>query len=261
MKLIIFSYKHHFNIMQLAYKHALTAIDDITEVVVVWDDKFSGDDKIAVTERILTVIPDCQIIFHSDIESCQDEPLGWLRQQYVKLSLHKIFNDNSWILLDADVILKNKKQFYKNNTLLVYTDSFDYYQPYFDFIKHTFNLDKQQSPSYMTHFALFERSVLTAIDEWCRIHHNKELIEIFKEFYRPLKKTVYAEPMTPPLSEFEIYGLFCERILQKSIHCVEDSIPNYRPMKFCKKYQQDADCYYQGIDSEIDDNFWQLHLK
>lgn len=260
MKLVIFSYRHHFNIMQLAYRHAVQAIDNITEVIVVWDDKYgNGDDKLIVAEKILTAIPADRIIFHSDIDYCRDEPLGWLRQQYIKLSLHKIFNDDSWIILDADVILKTPKQFYQDDTLLVYTD-LDYYQPYFDFIKYAFDISKLSSPSYMTHFALFERSVLTAVDNWCLEKHNKELIELFKEFYRPLKTTVYAEPMTPPLSEFELYGLFYERILQKPIQCIENSIPNYEPEKFCTMYTQCVDCYFQGIDSDLPDDFWHKHI-
>lgn len=247
--------------MQLAYKNAIQVLDNIDEVIVVWDDKFAaGEDKLTATNKIKTVIPTSEIVFHSDVVYCQDEPLGWLRQQYIKLNLHKIFNDDSWIILDADVILKEPKQFYLNNTLLIYTDSFDFYQPYFDFIKYAFDIYKNQSPSYMTHFALFERTVLTAIEEYCIINHNKDLVELFKSYYRPLKNSTYAEPMTPPLSEFELYGLFCERILHKSIQCVDNSIPNCEPDEFCRVYEQRQDCYYQGIDSEISQSFWQQHL-
>lgn len=259
MKLVIFSYPLHFIMMQLAYKNAIDAIDGIDEVVIVWDDIFNRDDKNITNKKLLEVIPATKIIYHSEIDSCKDEPLGWLRQQYIKLDLHNILEDDQWVILDSDVILREKKKFTDGDTLVFYTFR-DFYQPYFDFIKHVFDIDKIQSPTYMTSFALFERSVLTAINDWCMKHHDKNLITLFKEFYRPLKNSVYKEPMTPPLSEFEIYGLFYERILSKPIKCIQDTIPIYEPIRFQRLYWQKKDCYYLGVDSDLHESFLKMFL-
>lgn len=259
MKLVIFSYPLHFKIMQLAYRNAITAIDSIDEVVIVWDDLFNNADKNITTKKLLEVIPASKIVFHSDVESCKDEPLGWLRQQYIKLDLHNILEDDQWVILDSDIILREKKEFTSGDTLIIYTFD-DFYQPYFDFIKHVFGLDKNQSPTYMTSFALFERSVLTAINDWCMKHHNKNLITLFKEFYRPLKNSIYKEPMTPPLSEFEIYGIFCERILSRPLKCVQDTIPIYNPIRFQRLYNRKKDCNYLGVDSDLHESFLKLFL-
>lgn len=257
MKLIIFSYPLHFNIMQLAYRNAINVIDDIDEVVVVWDDLFEKDcNKNIVTEQILKVIPANKIIFHSDIDLCLDEQLGWLRQQYIKLNLHSIFDGNNWVILDSDVILRQKKTFVNNNKLVIYNDPNDYYQPYFDFIKYVFDIDKNNSPSYMTHYALFEREVLEHINLWCTTKHGKNIVMLFKEFYRPLKNSTYKEPMTPPLSEFEIYGLFCERVLKKPLLTVMYETPNCLPDQFQKIFNKGIECFYEGKDYELPDDFW-----
>lgn len=201
MRLVLFSYSKHYHIMQLAYRHALTAFDNITNVTVIWDDMYDNKQP--------TIPFDADVITHSSLDFLAIERHGWLRQQYVKLNLHKLFDDEQWIVLDADVILKTKKSFSNKE---IYTDSKDHYEPYFKFIKHAFGIDKNNSPSYMTHFALFERKVLASIEQFILNKHSKDLILVYKEYLD------IQPPACPGFSEFEIYGLFVERILQEKYH-------------------------------------------
>ena len=240
MKLVLFSYPKHYHIMHLAYRHAMTAFDNITSVVVVWDDRYNN------TQPEISFAD--EVILHSSLDFLSIEKHGWLRQQYVKLNLHKLFDDDQWIVLDADVILKNKKLF---NNKEIYTECNDYYEPYFKFIKHAFDIDKNNSPSYMAHFALFERSVLTSIEEFILNKHGKDLITVYNEYLD------VEPPACPGFSEFEIYGLFVERILQQQISLPNYQIENYLADNFIKYYTAEHDLLLEGSDAEIPIEFWQ----
>jgi hypothetical protein len=226
--------------MQLAYRHALTAFDNITDVTVIWDYLY---------DRSCPAMPfKADVITHSSLDFLSTEQHGWLRQQYVKLNLHKLFNEDSWIVLDADVILKTKKSF---DCKEIYTDSEDHYEPYFKFIKYAFNLDKNDSPSYMTHFAQIERRVLVSIEEFILNKHGKDLISVYKEY------PDISPPACPGFSEFEIYGLFVERILQEKIALPEYQIENYLADNFIKHYHDNYDLLLEGDDAGVPVEFWQ----
>ena len=101
MKLAVISYPYHYHITQLAIKHAIDNIEDITDVYVIWDDK-------------TLPIPHSNYIPFSQIYDFPDKLSGWYRQQIIKLNLHKVLTGEV-LILDGDVILNhtlNPKQYF-----------------------------------------------------------------------------------------------------------------------------------------------------
>jgi hypothetical protein len=68
-----------------------------------------------------------------------------------------------------------------------------------------------------------------------------------------------APPTCPGFSEFEIYGLFVERILNKKITCPPYNIYNCDPNVFVKwyPYYKNKDVLLGGVDNDLPQEFWQ----
>jgi hypothetical protein len=255
--------------MQLAYYHALKVFENIDQVYIMWDDLYANNN---LSDRIKLYIPNADVMFFSQLKHTHGEPIGWLRQQYVKLNLHKLFADNEWIILDADTILRSKKIFKQDNKLLFYTDEHDFYIPYFKFIEYAFDLKKENSPSFMSHFALLEREVLENMELFCLQKHNKDLVSVYKEFS---KKYPLFSGECPALSEFEAYGLFASKIMGKEflfpkpIYAFDDTIRmdpkrnaiwDYSASDFVTVYNStNRDMCLNGEDIKLPKSFYEQH--
>ena len=91
MKLAVISYPYHYHITQLAIKHAIDNIKDITNIHIIWDDS-------------VLPIPHNNYIPFSKICNFPTKLKGWYRQQIIKLNLHKVLT-GELLILDGDVIL------------------------------------------------------------------------------------------------------------------------------------------------------------
>jgi len=111
LPLIVFTYSEHFHITKLAIKQAKEHLSP-SEIIVLYDDLQDyrwvrlGDelrnDLLVEYGIVVSCIP------QSAVEITQTQNNGWIRQQYVKLNLHKILPHQSWIVLDGDSIILNK---------------------------------------------------------------------------------------------------------------------------------------------------------
>lgn len=100
MILAVISYPYHYHITQLAIKHALANIDNITDVKVIWDDSS-------------VPCPNDDYIPFSQVCAIPRYTKGWFTQQVVKLNLHRVL-EGKIIILDGDVILNQKFNLIKN---------------------------------------------------------------------------------------------------------------------------------------------------
>ena len=249
--------------MQLSIRHALQNIDNIDNVVILWDElrKFpliENDlsdeykkflDISSFCKKGLESLPyDLEVYPLQNLEFTHDEILGWLRQQYAVFNLHNIWQDDAWIVLNSDVILRNKKIFKHSDEVIFYTDCFDYYEPYFHFINYATGLIKRSQPSYMGHFWFIERKVLESIESFLIKKHGKSIPQLFKDFHRPLLKTIYPWPTIPPLSECEFYGLYKTEILKEKIQTPKYNLISTNAKNFSRFYKSTI------YDLTLDDN-------
>lgn len=257
--------------MQLAIKHAYKNIENITELIISFDDghKFFSDNIVDdaakyevmfdLVPRIKRIYPEAKVISTSEYQFTHDEVLGWLRQQYIVLNTHKIVEGDEWVLLNADSILNTKKVFKENGATIMYTDNLDFYQPYFHFINYATDIVKDKQPSYMCHFYLQEREVLEKLEEFIWKKHGMSLVALFKQFHRPLIETKYPWPMVPPLADNEIYGLFATEILGKTILTPKYHIKNVPAKNFVNVYNTAThDLELQSAD-DLPISFYEQH--
>lgn len=249
MTLVIFAYPLHFHIMQLAYKSALQAFDNVTNVVIMWDDLFVHRQHFK--QHITECIPGAQVINMSALPECVGEHQGWLRQQYVKLNLHKLLPEDSWILLDADTVLRNSRPLIRNDSVLVYGDPWEHYRPYFEFIKHAVGIEKGNTPSFMSPYWLCERTVLLAIEQECMQLHGHGIVDVWKNYYKNINTSD-----SRALSEVELYGLFALKKLNKKFIFEKHNLQCCLKDKFLSLWNNPTlDLCLGGADN-FSESFW-----
>jgi hypothetical protein len=248
MTLVLFAYPGHFRIMQLAHRHALAAFENVDNIVVVWDDLFETD--VDYIGQLETCMPGCQIIYTSNLEQCRDEKDGWLRQQYIKLNLHKFLSGSSWILLDGDTVLRNPRPLIKDDTIIVYGDPWEYYEPYFDFIKHALALDKEDTPSFMSPYWLCERAVLEAIEADSQARHGCNIVAVWKQYQTQCGQC-------RALSEVELYGLFAVKRMNKKFQFVSHNLKCCLKDEFLQLWYSGTQDLCLGGQDDFPLDFWQ----
>ena len=243
MTLVIFGYVNHFHVMQLACRHALTAFDDISKVIVVWDDYQTP--SVMHLDVCLSKTLDCEVVTTSSLAFI-DEPVGWLRQQFVKLNMHKIIPDSEFILLDGDCIVRKHTPMRNHDGVLInYYPPFENFEPYFDTIEKFLGLRRKDRQSFMSPYWLCERDVLVALENYA-----PNLIPDFQQSWRK------AMRWPIPFSECETYGLFATQILGQTFdhqnwNCLEVSAD-----KFVDAYNNtNENLVLIGSDS-MPESFW-----
>lgn len=101
MMLAVFSYPKHFHITQVAIKHAMKHIPNITSVAIIWDDTRNIDVP-------LTTFRDENYIWYSwsrlsDVITLDNN--NWAGQQIIKLHADLILPEDEFILMDGDLII------------------------------------------------------------------------------------------------------------------------------------------------------------
>jgi len=205
MRVFIFSYPLHYHISQLAARSAFFFIPNIDAVTFVWDDLgFKRLSNLNLGKRLQQTLPGSDLIKTSQLDYCQDESNGWLRQQYVKLNLHR-YTDEPCIVLDGDTVLRNPTTFTDlSGDVLIHGDPWEHYEPYFDFIRHALNLEKESTPSFMSPYWLCDPSVLRNLELDIQQCHGDTLVNVFKKYH--------SIDHNRTLSEVELYGLYAQSI-------------------------------------------------
>lgn len=105
--LIIFTYCQHYHLTKLAILNALDRIQH-DHIIVMYDDLFSeqwtvlGPMLRADMSRHGVAI---ETIPYSKLSLARHIKVGWIRQQMIKLNMHRIYGSDDYILLDGDTMV------------------------------------------------------------------------------------------------------------------------------------------------------------
>lgn len=101
MLLAVFSYPKHFHITQVAIKHAIKHIPNITSVAIIWDDTHDIDVPIQLLANDKQVIYPWSCL--SNVITLDNN--NWVGQQIIKLHADLILPEDEFILMDGDLII------------------------------------------------------------------------------------------------------------------------------------------------------------
>lgn len=188
MKLCVFAFEGHFRILQLAVMHAQQNLD-IDSVLVLWDDGESA---------VPTNLP-WPVLAYSEFADVRQFPRGWIRQQFAKLTLHRVLKEDCWINMDADVVIRNPASFSSNQW---YVDPREGCQDYWAFMKYAFDIDVSET-RWMTAIWKCERSVLESMDQHLQTHHGCNI------------ETAFVRSEQPVLSEVETYAFYATQKMEQ----------------------------------------------
>lgn len=247
MKLFVVSCHYHAQISQLSAYLALKNIPGVTELIFLWDDFLENLLPYQVSHKFVNK----QVINFSQFQSTNLIQDGWIRQQIVKLQLHHITNDESFYVLDGDTLIRNTVDLRPNKVL----GNFDVcYQPYFDFIKNEFRLEKRNNFSFISPLLLFEREVLTQLEQYCHSLYGYDIAN------RYLNTVSNYLPRT--FSECELYGTFATQVLNKQYQPLNVSFKNVYSQNQSTERIEDLffttndNIVLYGSDMFIDKKFW-----
>lgn len=248
MKLIIFAYPLHYHICQLSLRHALNTLGDISDVVIIWDDlnRPKLEHSFNLSQQ-LAQQTSAQVIKTSEIKLVKNQRNGWIRQQLVKLHLHKLFNDDAWILLDGDTVIRNRRNLYRT----IHNNPYDYYAPAHEFMAHALGLARGAGPSYMTPVWLAERPVLEALHNHVQDRHNSEFIALYDQFVQEH----YAQAIWPPLNEIELYANFAVQQLNYQYNLIDNTALTVGADEFLSAWSGTQDIILSGRD-RMPESFW-----
>jgi hypothetical protein len=122
---------------------------------------------------------------------------GWLRQQFIKLSVNEIGKSENILVIDGDTVLLKDQAFIRDRkNLIQFSD--EYHPPYFQSYLRIFGRSTGSKISCITHKMLFNKQRLTEMKQ-----------EIEDRFNLPWHKAIYlCSDLTSPsgFSEYELYG-------------------------------------------------------
>lgn len=245
--LVVVTYPYHYHVTQLAIIHALK-LYNIQNVYVFYD---HIDKPIEIGRTLqddlaahnISVIP----IPFASIKSTRSQSNGWIRQQYVKLHLHQVLNDESWLVLDGDSILQTKLD---PNTFCYFNAHDDRPDHHKFFTNYTLDLnfkditfcDKIVSFSAVP-FRKIKRHTLIQLEKHICKLHGKTIDELYDSFTLPNKST-YLE-----ISEFELINNFEFQILQEPLNLKPANVGILNPADFITSWNDGYDILaLQGHD-------------
>ncbi len=248
MKLIIFSYPFHFRISQLCEHFARQHLPEISEVVYAWDDLAHPGHP---GESILRSIGK-KIVRYSSFNGTVNEPVGWLRQQYVKLQLHHAFDDDAWIIIDGDAILR-QTFITRSSGTLTWFGCHEHYIPYFNFIDDCLGLKKRNNFSFISPLNAFEREVLVQLEQFSLERNGIGVVD----FYLSNKKHVDVN-IVPPFSEFEIYGTFATQVMGRDYEPVLNHFSEGQDFSHVL-LNTSRSVVLQGSDDQVAEEAWKKY--
>ncbi len=220
-QLVIITHRYHYHICQATL---LTALKHFTfdRIAILFDDVVGtqvGWNKLGKTllsdiKKLVNLPPG--VVYSmpfSAINNVHVEASGWIRQQYVKLNLHKILTGDEWLVIDGDVLLNKQIDPYE----FCYINPEDNLKPHHDiFTRYVLDLKENRSlfKGKPVEFSsvpirLLKRSTLEELEKYIFKLHKKNIIEIRNSFTLLENKEFYFE-----LSEYDLIGNFQNFILK-----------------------------------------------
>lgn len=206
------------------------------------------------------------------ISETHDEPRGWIRQQFVKLNLHKILNSESWIVLDGDAIMQKsldpRKHTYINQHDILPMHHRNFTNYVLDLGYRDIEYDGKPISFSAIPFRHIERSTLVSLNDHVFKLHQKTLKEIYDALSGP-NKDRYME-----ISEFELINHYEYQILGKKLDFRPISCTFMPTDRYIQDWKKDDDLYvlagrdnlsrdwYEQQGIQINQELWdQLYSK
>lgn len=221
--------------MQLAIRQACKHLP-VSSVHVFWDDVESSVPQLQWTTTGYSEFTQVQ-----NLSQVQPYQQGWIRQQFAKMSLHRILNDTEWIVLDADTVLRNDWNFDNNRW---YYDPDESCNDYWDFAKFAVGVNPT-SQRYMSPLWRCERQVLTALEEAIYNKHSTCLEQTF------LNSGMHS------ISEVEMYAQFAIQCMGKTYKFVPHQLRMIQTDQFVNTWNDSTDDVCLGGADAVGQQFWQ----
>lgn len=180
MLLAVFSYPKNYHITQVAIKHAVKHIPNITQVAIIWDDTHEIQ-----PERPLWETTEGSISYNWSALSnvIKFQGINWLEQQLVKLHLDLIVNKDEFILMDGDLIINQNI----DPVNILYSNNLPRIHPKYDHLSEVLGLgvyDFSTNP-----FMYYKSRWLKNIRELCENNSHETLDKKFFNTFTNNKQT------------------------------------------------------------------------
>lgn len=211
--LVIITHRYHYHICQVAILLAIKQFnpdkvailfDDVVGTQVGWNEL--GKKLITDIKKIYFFQPgSIYAIPFSSLTNVQSEPRGWIRQQYIKLNLHKVLQGDEWIVVDGDVLINHSLDLQK----YCYINPSDPLRLHHDlFVRYVLDLTNQQTNfnNKPVEFSsvpirLLNRKTLEGLEQYLYELHSTDIQNITNSFTLKKNRENYFE-----LSEYDLIG-------------------------------------------------------
>ena len=240
LPLIVFTYSEHFHITKLAIKQAKEHLSP-SEIIVLYDDLQDyrwvrlGDelrnDLLVEYGIVVSCIP------QSAVEITQTQNNGWIRQQYVKLNLHKILPHQSWIVLDGDSIILNKidpSKYCYINPAAGHPEATRFFCDYaLDLDHQTIQFEGMSISFSVGPIKHITRKTLIGIEKRIAELHGTSIDKVFDSFTLKKNRSRYVE-----FSEFDLIGFYENIISNESLPLSRIRIKVAHREEFISRFNQ-----------------------
>ncbi len=211
--LVIITHRYHYHICQVAILLAVKQFnpdkiailfDDIVGTQVGWNEL--GKKLLTDIKKIYTFEPgSVYTLPFSSLTNIQTEANGWVRQQYIKLNLHKFLPGDEWLVIDGDVLINHSIDPWKH----CYINPADPLHLHHDlFVRYVLDLNNQQTMfnNKPVEFSsvpirLLTRKTLEGLEQYIYQLHGTDIWGIRNSFTLKKNRENYIE-----LSEYDLIG-------------------------------------------------------
>jgi hypothetical protein len=221
--LVIITHRYHYHISQVAILLAFKQFnpdriailfDDVPSTQCGWD--MLGPTMVVDIKEVYPFAPGS--IFSLPFSSLTDvhsEPEGWIRQQYVKLNLHKLLPGDEWLVIDGDVLINTSIDPW-NYCYINIGDEFRWHHDWF--VRYTLNLGNRRvlynnNPVEFSSvpIRLLTRKMLENLEKYIYELHNTDIRGVRDSFTLTQNRSDYLE-----LSEYDLIGNY-QRFISRDL--------------------------------------------
>lgn len=148
-QLVIITHRYHYHICQVAILLAIKQFNP-DKIAIFFDDIIGtrngwqelGKQLLTDMRRMYNFkFGDIYALPFSSLRNVHNEPSGWIRQQYVKLNLHRLLPGDEWLVIDGDVLINHPIDPWN----YCYVNLGDPLRPHHDlFVRYALDLDQQR---------------------------------------------------------------------------------------------------------------------
>jgi hypothetical protein len=211
MLLAVLSYPKNYHITQVAIKHAIKYIPNITKTAIIWDDTHKVNPSMPIHEALTNCISYNWSTLHNEIHF---DGNNWFEQQLIKLHADLLLDEDEFILMDGDLIINQTI----DPTNIMYSNNLPRMHGNYNHVREMLGLgayDFSTNP-----FMYYKAQWLKNIRTLCEINSHMKLTTKFKT--------------TPSLKEWNLMA-----------HYVLDVIKLPKRIEYFHRRSIKADNFYQ----------------